>query len=481
MKAHFSPIRIAAVYAFFGVIWILFSDVTLHALTQDNELETHLQTAKGWLFICITAGLVYGLSRQMAKTLNEKIAAQKRAEEQLQTALIEAERANQAKSEFLASMSHELRTPLNAVIGFAQLMQLDPNTPPSSTQHQNLKYILEGGNHLLVLVNKILDLARIEADQLNLHLKKVNANEMVAHCVNMTASLRAMRNIEVIDRFSSKAPVFLFTDPMFFKQVLINLLFNAVEYNKKNGTITINGCVLDHGYLRLSITDTGDGIAEIDQPVIFDLFRRLDKDPMITKDGTGVGLAVSKMLLDRLAGRIGLESEPGSGSTFWLDLPLSSNDDVLIWTDAIRVGVDVLDKDHQVLVSLLNRVMLRTADDADVDDVITQLLDYTNYHFSREEAILETAEFPGLQTHLALHKRLIRDLNFHREAWLHQRSQANLIQFRKFMKDWLFNHILNEDKKYASFAIEKDLEVHQTLKDLGLDNGRLFNKSYNIF
>ncbi|OEJ67058.1 bacteriohemerythrin [Magnetovibrio blakemorei] len=479
MKTQFSPIRIAAVYAFFGVIWILFSDATLHALAQNSELESYLQTVKGWAFIFITAGLVYGLTHQMAKALNNKIAAQKHAEEQLQAALIEAERANQAKSEFLASMSHELRTPLNAVIGFAQLMQLDPNIQPSSTQHQNLEYILEGGNQLLELVNKILDLARIEAAQLDLHLNNVNANEIVTQCVHMTASLRALRNIKVIDHFSSGAPVFLFTDPMFFKQILINILFNAVEYNKENGAIIIEGRMLDYGYLRLSITDTGDGIAEIDQPGVFDLFRRLDTDPMIAKDGTGVGLTVSKMLVDRLAGRIGLKSEQGSGATFWVDLPLSENDDVLIWTNAIRVGVDILDKDHQVLVTLLNRIMLRTADDADVDDVITQLLDYTHYHFNREEAILRTAKFPGLQTHCALHKRLIRDLNFHHQAWLHQRSQKNLIELRKFMKGWLFNHILNEDKKYASFAKGKDLEFYQTLKDLGLEKDHVFAKSFN--
>lgn len=480
MKAHFSPLRIALIYAFFGSIWILFSDAALHALTDNRELESQLQTAKGWLFILLTAGLVYGLTQQMAKALNEKITAQKRAEEQMQNALIDAERANQAKSEFLASMSHELRTPLNAVIGFAQLMQLDPDIPPSSAQHQHLKYILEGGNHLLELINKILDLAQIEADQLDLHLNQVNANDMVAQCVNMTASLRALKNIEVIDRFSSGAPVLLFTDPMFFKQILINILFNAVEYNKENGTITIEGGILDSGYLRLSITDTGDGIAEIDQPGVFDLFKRLNANPMIAKNGTGIGLTVSKMLLDRLAGRIGLVSKQGSGSTFWVDLPLSSNDNVLIWTDAIRVDIDVLDKDHQVLISLLNRVMLRSANDDDIDDVISQLLDYTHDHFKREEAILQAAEFPGFQTHLALHNKLIHDLNLYRDAWQQHHSRENLIQLRKFMKDLLFNHILNEDKKYASFCKRKGLCGSLNPYTLGFECDRKTTKCFDI-
>lgn len=462
MKDYFSPLRIAAVYAFFGIIWILFSDAALRALIPNAQLESQLQTVKGWLFILVTAWLVYGLTNQMAKTLNEKIAAQKRTEEQLQAALIDAERATQAKSEFLASMSHELRTPLNAVIGFAQLMQLDPNNPPTSAQNQNLECILDGGNHLLALVNKILDLASIEADQLDIHLKNVNANEAVAHCVNMTSSLRTLRNITLIDHFSSGAPIFLFTDLMLFKQVLINILFNAIEYNKENGTITIEGQVLNNGYLRLSISDTGKGIAKNDQSGVFDLLHRLNIDPMIAKEETGIGLTVSKMLVDRLAGRIGLESEQGSGSTFWVDFPLSSNDDVLIWTNAIRVGIDLLDKDHQILVSLLNRLMLRTADDADVDDVITKLVDYTHYHFNREEAILEAAAYPGLQMHRALHKKLIRDLNGHRDAWSQHHNQENLIQLHKFMKDWLFNHILSEDQKYASFAKGKDLEIFRT-------------------
>ncbi|OEJ66045.1 hypothetical protein BEN30_13080 [Magnetovibrio blakemorei] len=301
---------------------------------------------------------------------------QKRFESELAIALDTANAASEAKSAFLAAMSHELRTPLNAVLGFGQMLQFTPNAPLSPNQNDYVENILESGNHLLKLVNQILDLASIEAYQIDLSLIDLEANEVISNCVNLVAPLGKKRSIEIVDQFSNGPLVHLFTDSTRLKQVLINLLGNAIKFNKDGGTVTIEGTETDYGYLRISVIDTGIGIAAKNQSSVFNLFHRVDADSMIAREGTGIGLTVSRLLAERLGGRIDFESEEGLGSTFWIELPLANNDDVLIWTEVIKIGVDTIDKDHQVLVSMVNRLMRRSADMADVDEIINELIEY---------------------------------------------------------------------------------------------------------
>jgi len=172
-------------------------------------------------------------------TTHEDITARKKADRALLQAKQEAEAANQVKSEFLASMSHELRTPMNAVLGYSQLLQIDPKNPLSPTQNDHVESILAGGHHLPELINEVLDLARIESDQLLLSVEDIEANEVVAECVNLSLPLGQSRGIEFCDQFSDGPSVALRTDRLRFKQALHNLLSNAAEYNKKNGIVTV--------------------------------------------------------------------------------------------------------------------------------------------------------------------------------------------------------------------------------------------------
>lgn len=384
-------------------------------------------------------------------------------QEDLNNALVDAERANQAKSEFLASMSHELRTPLNAVLGFAQMMQFDPKNPLTPEQNKHADSILEGGNHLLKLVNEILDLARIESDQVDLSLIDVVANEVTANCVSLISPLAKQKNLKIIDQFSSGPTELLFTDQMRLKQALINLLSNTVKFNRDGGTVTLEGQQTEYGYLRISVTDTGVGIAKEDHASVFNIFHRINADPMVTREGTGIGLTVTKQLIVRMAGRVGFESEVGVGSTFWIELPLASNDDVLIWTDAVTVGFDALDKDHQAIVSLLNHIMRCSVDEAGVDGIIEELIDYIHYHFRREEAIMETCDYPALENHRKFHQEFIAQVSEKAETCRNERSQKSLNQFRKFSKDWLFDHILKEDSKITSYTKGKGRAISQAL------------------
>jgi len=401
---------------------------------------------------------VLGIGRDITK--------RKQIEEELRLATAEAEMANQAKSEFLASMSHELRTPLNAILGFGQLMQIDPNNRLSPTQSEHIESILAGGAHLLELVNEILDLARIEAKQDSLNLEEVNANDIVANCVALTSPIGEPRGITIIDQFSQCASSLLRTDRMRFKQVLLNLLSNAVKYNRDEGTVTIEGHETDTGFLRISVTDTGSGIDKKHYFSVFHMFRRLGEDPAITHEGTGIGLTVTKLLVEHMAGQIGFDSKVGIGSTFWFELPLASNTEAVIWADTLRIGVDSIDKDHQQIIVLLNRVSHRTIEDIDLDEVVQELLDYTRDHFVREETVMEACGYPDLEHHRALHREISDQVSDLERNWNRKRDPAILHQLREFLRGLWIDHVMREDAGIAAYTEGKGQAIRKALKEL---------------
>jgi hemerythrin-like metal-binding protein/PAS domain S-box-containing protein len=393
------------------------------------------------------------------------ITDQKITENALISAKEEAEKANAAKSEFLASMSHELRTPLNAVLGFAQMMQYDPKTSLSPSQNQNIEHIMEGGEHLLELVNDVLDLAKIEADHLNLSVEEIDANMVVEECVNMSAPLGKNRDITIINKFRGTSPTLLRTDHMRFKQVLINLLSNAVKYNRDGGTVIVDGHHTKSGFLHLSVADTGHGMNADKQHNIFEMYERLGQDASKAKDGAGIGLTITKLLVEKLAGRIGFDSEVGVGSTFWVEFPLVSNDDVLIWTDALRTGVEQIDKDHQVLVSLVNGLF--EDDGTNADKLIDELIDYTGYHFKREEAIMKACTYADMEAHIVQHRKLKERAVDLQNAWHSARDPKALLHIRKFLRGWLFDHIINSDTKMNDCAKGREHDIQIALAHVG--------------
>ena len=256
------------------------------------------------------------------------------------------------------------------------------------------------------------------------------------------------------------------TDHLRFKQCLLNLLSNAVKYNHDGGTVTVEGRETEDGFLHISVKDTGIGIAEDHQPNVFHMFHRLDADPMIAREGTGIGLTVTKLLVEQMAGQVGFESEEGVGSTFWIKLPLASNEDVLIWTHTMRVGIDAIDKDHQFIISLLNRITHGGIDDAGVDEFIMELTDYTHSHFRREEAIMEVCGDPNLEKHRAHHQTLAAQLSELTNDWRKDRDPGFLQRFHEFLRDWLFNHIISVDAAMSQYARGKDQEIRKALENL---------------
>jgi len=241
--------------------------------------------------------------------------------EDLKAAKLTAELANKAKSEFLSSMSHELRTPLNAILGFAQLLESSKKEPLSERQQGQVHRIIKGGEHLLALINEVLDLAKIEAGKLVFSLEVVKPKLLIKDCLTLANTLADKRNITISDRTDGSMPD-LWADHLRAKQVLLNIISNSVKYNKESGSIWLDAERSDHANIRLKVTDTGPGIPAEKHSALFQPFQRLGAETSEV-EGTGIGLALAKKLMEEMGGAIGFESECGKGSTFWVDFPIS--------------------------------------------------------------------------------------------------------------------------------------------------------------
>ncbi len=252
----------------------------------------------------------------------QDITERKKAEETVIAARDEAERANRAKSEFLSRMSHELRTPLNAILGFGQLLEGDKNLTPNQTE--GVHEIVHAGRHLLEMINEILDLSRIEAGRVDLSLEAVELGPLINECMSMVKPIASQRRITLEAATNACGHHAVMADRVRLRQILINLLSNAVKYNHDAGQVFIDCKETTEGGIRLSVRDTGQGIQPESVTRLFRPFERLES-PYAGIEGTGIGLALAKRLTEAMDGRIGVDSQPGVGSTFWVDLPAAES------------------------------------------------------------------------------------------------------------------------------------------------------------
>ena len=303
-----------------GIRWVLTgSKVT------DYELTARARDGKETV-VSYNATTFYDRDRKLqgvfaaARDVTERKRFEQTQQEnniELERAKAAAEKANLAKSDFLSSMSHELRSPLNAILGFAQLMISD-NPPPSPAQVASIDPILRAGWYLLDLINEILDLAQIESGKLALSLEPTSVSEVMDECRAMIEPQGQKRGIDMsFPRFD--APCFVDADRTRLKQVIINLLSNSIKYNRSNGTVIVECAPSGPERVRISVRDTGAGLRPDMVKQLFQSFNRLGREST-AEEGTGIGLVMSKRLVEMMGGAIGVESTVGLGSVFWFDL-----------------------------------------------------------------------------------------------------------------------------------------------------------------
>ena len=273
---------------------------------------------------------------QIQQGLNTMVDAVVNHTGQLRDAKNVAEEANAAKSDFLSSMSHELRTPLNAILGFGQMLD-DPANPLNKDQRLAMGHILDGGDHLLNLINEVLELAKIESGQLSMSIEPVAINTIVAPCILAAESLGTRFGVSIENRISGTDTTAVMADVTRCKQVLLNLISNAVKYNKPGGSVILDCAMTENNTLRFIVTDTGQGIAEKDFEKLFSPFERLS-NVSGEIEGAGIGLTITKELVEFMSGEIGVTSTVGEGSTFWVDLPYAGDDVVEVDKNRARVS-----------------------------------------------------------------------------------------------------------------------------------------------
>ena len=295
----------------------------LRRRTPETTLEFPIVTRSGeqkWVEQTATLLTKAGQATAFHGTVRD-ITVRKQAEEALIQTKEEAEQANQAKSQFLSSMSHELRTPLNAILGFGQLLEDNPAERLTSTQHESVKQILKAGNHLLELINEVLDLARIESGRMTMSPEPVELGPLLEEVLDFVSPMAERRQIRFQDQTRAFHQHSVVADRNRLRQVFLNLLSNAVKYNRDGGVVTLTGRATKDRF-GLSVSDTGIGIPEYQLPGLFEPFNRLGADATEV-EGTGIGLTITQRLLELMAGSIEVESAVGEGSRFTIELPLA--------------------------------------------------------------------------------------------------------------------------------------------------------------
>ena len=319
--------------------WIELTQILERALTSITEAQRkaiydkwikpphieHVDYSLLWklliLFLVIVS-LMYAHSHRLSKEINRRKVIENKLlvlNESLAKARDTADKANQAKSDFLSRMNHELRTPMNAILGFSQILELNLKEEQNK---QHVNEIINAGQHLLELINEVLDLSRIEAGRLDLNMETVSLNKVLSECLILVNTLANKRNIRIIDHISNTTDHSVHADDTRLKQVLLNLLSNAIKYNVDGGKVTLDCSVAPDNLLRIQVSDTGKGLTTKEQQKLFMPFERIGAETS-NIEGTGIGLVITKQLIEKMGGQIGRSSQVGQGSSFWIEIPLS--------------------------------------------------------------------------------------------------------------------------------------------------------------
>ncbi|MDA0238968.1 MAG: ATP-binding protein [Proteobacteria bacterium] len=295
-----------------GEVIEAFNRMLVQDAKHERDLDDHRQNLEAE---------VKKRTTELARRNNElsvEIQERRSAEQELEQAKILAETANQAKSEFLSSMSHELRTPLNSILGFTQLMESNPAEPLSEQQTEAIKHILAGGHQLLELIDEVLELSKIETGTFDLDPKHVVPAEVFKECLELMRPMAEARGVTMSETPGEIDGIYV--DANRFKRIILNLMSNGIKYNVPNGELKFGCHRTGEGEVYIFVSDTGLGIAPERQEEVFQPFNRLGHENS-NIEGTGIGLVISKRLVEAMDGEIGFDSIAGEGTTFWIKFP----------------------------------------------------------------------------------------------------------------------------------------------------------------
>lgn len=384
----------------------------------DNALEQHLNAQKPfdveyrvrakegdirWIRARGKASFDFdGRPMRMSGT-NMDITDIKRAEARVVKAKEQAEKANSAKSEFLSSMSHELRTPLNAILGYAQLFEYDDNL--KDVQRGNIREIHAAGEHLLRLINDVLDLAKIESGAMETSLQNVLVSRLLNDCVTLLQPQADARSIFLKVDFHGLDSVCVRADPVRLKQALLNLMSNAIKYNRVGGEVNVQLEQRPERMLRITVQDTGTGIEESRREEVFQPFNRLHAE-MSKIEGSGVGLVITKQLIEKMDGNIDFSSVAGEGTRFWVDLHEVGRAQLVGQVDAAGL-VEQAGLRTELQVPGRHKILY-------IEDNVTNIRLMEHFFNRYQNLVLETAEEPYTGLYHARQSRpavIILDIN----------------------------------------------------------------------
>jgi signal transduction histidine kinase len=340
------------------------NDIPIVILTGNQEISVALEALKLGAneYVIKDENIADTVLTSISNSLERKMLLDQntRLIDNLMKAKDAAEKANEAKSDFLAKMSHDLKTPLNAILGYTQLMTIDSDEPLGEDSIQSLDQIFKAGNHLLELINDILDLSAIEAGKLKVVIEKIDLISVIQESLILIRPTSEKQKIKIIDETKSHGSLYVLADSLRLKQVLLNLLSNGIKYNSLKGTLTLS-LTIDSSQVRVDIRDTGPGIPEEKMKTLFEKFNRLGAEK--TKiEGTGIGLNICQNLIELMSGGLSVKSELGKGSCFSISIPMSTkgrNDQDLSSKSMERLNILYINPQDEVVEILKNIMMPR--------------------------------------------------------------------------------------------------------------------------
>jgi len=340
MKINFAY-RIVLLYILIGCLWILFSDKAILLFVDNIQLLTKLQTYKGWFYVIATGALLFVL-------IKNHISKLKKAENNLIQSKEKAEEFSELKTAFISNISHEIRTPMNSIIGFSELLNKD------GVDHEKVKhysnFIIKNGKELMAIVNNLLDISKIETGNIELVKSDFEVDELLSDIYRNFKQLADNKSLDLmLEKAVGNQQKNIFADRTKIQQILSNLLANSIKFTDK-GYIKF-GCHFDADYVRFFVEDTGIGIKQSDQTLIFERFRQIEKGLSRRYGGTGLGLSISTSYIDLMGGQIWVNSELGKGATFHFTIPYEKNKNLSNPIPEIELGKTKDWKNYTALIA----------------------------------------------------------------------------------------------------------------------------------